>query len=280
MFRWLLGRGASARRVAQQAALIPMQTWVRTLAAHPYLTGLSHDEQAALRERTAWILASKAFSSTHDLVLTDDILVSIAVQAALPILQLNPKFYEGWSEIIVYPGGFLIPRQETGDDGVVHEYVQAASGEAWDGGPVIISWEDARAGSEASNVVIHEFAHKLDLTDGVADGVPLLTDHPQLSAKQWHQILEVSFERFNSALERIERAIPHDVDPESPAADPWFDQLPLDPYAATDPAEFFAVSAEAFFVRPQPLAAALPDWFNLLRGYFRQNPLDRLHALR
>lgn len=276
MFKWLLGRGASARRVTQEAARISPELWNRTLAAHPYLRGLSTADLEDLRYRTAWVLASKTFSSTHGLVLTDDILLSIAVQAALPILRLSPTLYEGWTEIIVYPGGFLIPRQEVSEDGVVHEYLQEAAGEAWDGGPVIVSWEDARVGGTEGNVVIHEFAHKLDLTNGVADGMPMLVGHPYLRNNQWHDVLQATFDAFTQRLEHLEASIPPHIDPESSDADPWYEHLPLDPYAATDVAEFFAVSSEALFVDPYPLAAAYPAWYELLAAYYGQDPRERL----
>lgn len=276
MFRWLSGRGATRRQVERRLALISDADWQLALGRHSFLAGLSAREEAALRQRTAWLLASKTFSAARGMVLTDDIMLSIGIQAALPILELDPVLYEGWTEIVLYPGGFVIPRNDVDDSGVVHEYMQEASGEAWEGGPVILSWEDARPDMpDKANVVIHEFAHKLDLHAGDADGMPSLTAHPQLSARHWQAVLHDSFDRFNAALTAIEDAIPHHVDPESEAAAPWFDQLPLDPYAATDTAEFFAVSTESFFVHPVPLAQGLPDWYALLAQYFRQDPLAR-----
>ena len=278
MFRWLTGRGATPRSVKRAAQRIDQELWEQTVAAHAFLAKLDEDELEALHQRTAWLLASKSFNGAHGLVLDDTIMLSIAVQAALPILALDPALYEGWHEIIVYPGGFLIPRTDVDEAGVVHEYAQEAAGEAWDGGPVILSWEDAHgAGPQGgANVVIHEFAHKLDLHGGVADGMPNLSGHAGLSARYWRRTLEDAFDRYTRALDAVERAIPGNVDPESPEADAWYGALPLDPYAATDHAEFFAVSAEAFFVDPQPLAQALPAWYALLAGYFRQDPLQRL----
>lgn len=281
MFRWITGRGATPRQVEREYARISTGLWQRTMAAHRFLTGLSEPEEKALRQRTAWLLASKSFTGAHDLEITDDIMMSIAVQAALPILALDPELYDGWHEIIVYPGGFVIPRMEMDESGVVHEYLQEASGEAWDGGPVILSWEDAgpSAGS-MDNVVIHEFAHKLDLHTGDADGVPSLAGRPELSPRRWRGVLGQAFARFCDALDAVEAAIPPDVDPESDAASAWYGTLPLDPYAATDPAEFFAVSSEAFFVDPGALAEALPDWYGLLATYYRQDPLRRLKPPR
>lgn len=277
MFRWLAGRGASRRRVAQELSLISSQAWRHAVAHLPFLAGLSRQQDEALRKRVAWLLASKNFSGAQGLEITDDIRLAIAIQAALPIMELDPVLYEGWIEIVVYPGGFLIPRSEVHEGGVVAEYMLAASGEAWDGGPVILSWEDSQPGKpQTMNVVIHEFAHKLDLYGGVADGMPSLHAHPDIRPSKWMRVLDAAFDNFNNSLHTIEREIPRHIDPESDAAAPWYDRLPLDPYAATDTAEFFAVSSEGFFVNPAPLARALPDWYGLLAQYYRQNPLQRL----
>ncbi len=277
MFRWLAGRGASRRRIERELAQVSEHDWQLMLATLPFLAGLSPEQEHALRQRVAWVLASKSFSGAHGFDVVEHVCLSIAAQAALPILELDPAVYEGWTEIIVYPGGFLIPRSEVDESGVVHEYLMEASGEAWDGGPVILSWADSAGGpSQGANVVIHEFAHKLDLYGGEADGMPSLHAHGGLSPLHWRRVLDKSFERFSQAVIDVEAAIPHNVDPESAAADPWYDTLPLDPYAATDEAEFFAVSSEAFFVNPQPLARQLPEWYGLLASYYRQDPLARL----
>jgi Mlc titration factor MtfA (ptsG expression regulator) len=277
MFRWLAGRGATRRQIARELAHISAKRWCTALQRYPFLRGLSHRENEALRQRTAWLLASKNFSGARGFPITDEIMLSIAIQAALPIIELDPVLYEGWTEIVVYPGGFLIPRADIDESGVVHEYVQEASGEAWEGGPLILSWEDSReASASPENVVIHEFAHKLDLYAGGADGMPSLHAHPDLRPARWQKVLHDSFERFNEALAIVEAAIPKHMDPESDEAAIWYDSLPLNAYAATDKAEFFAVSSESFFVGPRPLAAALPEWYELLKQYYRQDPLRRL----
>ncbi|HUH41052.1 MAG TPA: M90 family metallopeptidase [Castellaniella sp.] len=279
MFRWLAGKGASRRKLARTLAQVAPEQWNHAIAAHAFLGCLSPREDQALRERAAWILASKSFHGAHDFPIDDDIMLSIAMQAALPILELSPVLYEGWTDIVLYPGGFLIPRVEIDEDGIVHEYLQESSGEAWDGGPVILSWEDADPRLDPDgNVVIHEFAHKLDQQSGDADGMPGLHAHADLHPRRWRRVLDESFETFGRALTKVENAIPRHIDPESAEASPWYDTLPLDPYAATDPAEFFAVSSEAFFVDPAPVARALPDWYALLARYYRQNPLQRLYA--
>ena len=278
MLRWLLGKGARPARVKQELAAIEPALWQAALASHPFLWGLTPEQETSLRQRVAWLLASKGFSGAHGLPVTDEMMLSIAVQAALPILKLDPRVYEGWTEIIVYPGGFLVPRSEMDESGVVHEYVEEAAGEAWEGGPVILSWEDSGPGMRTDiNVVIHEFAHKLDLYQGEADGIPWLGQHrPLITPQSWQRLLDAHYKDFCRRLEAVEAAIPPDVDPESDQAEPWYASLPLDPYAATDPAEFFAVSSETFFVNPAPLADGYPEWYALLARYYRQDPLSRL----
>ena len=288
MLRWLRGGGASRGAVAEMQSRIPAELWAAVLAAHPFLAALAPDESEALRQRCAWLLASKTINGARGLEPTDFMRLAIAAQACLPILHLSPALYEGWDEIIVYPGGFAIPRRRQDADGVVHEYVEEAAGEAWDGGPVVLSWDDLPGpdgsapgqAAHAFNAVIHEFAHKLDLQSGDADGMPWLGDHPGLRPRVWRQVLEASLDAFCAALDAVEAAIPPDVDPETADADPWYGQLPLDPYAATDEAEFFAVSSESFFVDPAPLAEALPDWYGLLAAYYRQDTLARLDGAR
>lgn len=278
MFRWLKGRGARAAQVDEVRARVPTELWEQVLDAFPFLYPLTEAQQASLLDRAAWVLASKTMNGAGGLELTDFMRLCIATQAALPILELPPELYEGWDEIIVYPGGFSIPRQREDEDGVVHEYEEDAAGEAWDGGPVLISWEDARLAAGGYNVVIHEFAHKLDLLTGAADGIPSLAGRRDIDGRAWRRVLEDSLEKFTQALEAVEAAIPPDVDPEGPDAEEWYGRLPLDPYAATDEAEFFAVSSESFFADPAPLADAMPDWYALLRAYYRQDPLARLEA--
>src|SRR5690606_20393330 len=201
MLRWLKGRGAAASAVAQMQARIAPELWDDVLRAYPFLEVLDAEESERLRARAAWLLASKTMNGARGLVLSDFMRLSIAAQAALPILNLSPTLYEGWEEIIVYPEGFTIPRVHQDEAGVVHEYDEAAAGEAWEGGPVILSWADTLPGDTAFNVIIHEFAHKLDLFSGDADGIPDLRAHPGLAPRRWHGILHTSLDQFTAALE-------------------------------------------------------------------------------
>ena len=119
-------------------------------------------------------------------------------------------------------------------------------------------------------MVVHEFIHKLDMLDGQADGIPPL---PQALRDAWENTLDAAYDAFCDQLDAVERAIPRHIDPESEAADAWYRSLVLDPYAATDPGEFFAVSGELFFFDPAALQQAFPAWYALLSRFFRQDPL-------
>lgn len=270
MLKTLLDRLRPAARVR-----IDDELWQDTLDSLPFLSRLDGAERQRLRELAQQFLADKEMATAGDLLLTAQMQASIAAQACLPVLELGLGAYRGWTSIVVYPDEFLVPRQVTDESGVVHEYVDQIAGEAWDGGPLLLSWADAQLGKPGYNVVIHEFTHKLDMANGDADGLPPFDRrlHPRLSATRWRQVLDDAFERLNAELDLIEAEIPPDVDPESPAADAYFARLPLDAYAATDPGEFFAVSSEAFFVAPAPLRDAFPEWYGLLAEFFLQDPL-------
>jgi len=276
MLKSLLGRFTRANTVA-----IPDDLWRAAMAALPCAADLTTGEAARLRDLAGQLLAEKEMSTAGGLELTADMQVNIAVQACLPILNLGLEWYRGWSSIVVYPGEFLVPRSVADEDGVVHEYVEPITGEAWEGGPLLLSWEDAQRSStdtgSAYSVVIHEFVHKIDLLDGAADGVPPLSRelHAGLDSRGWIEVLDDTFERFLSELDLIESELPDGVDPDSAEADPYYAHLPFDPYAAHDEAEFFAVTSEAFFVEPEGLQRAFPDWYALLAAFFLQDPVAR-----
>jgi hypothetical protein len=259
------------------AAAVPIddELWAGTLDSMPFLARLDVAGRQRLRELARQFLAEKEFAAAGELQLTAQMQVSIAAQACLPVLGFGLGAYRGWKSIVVYPDEFLVPRRITDEDGVVHEYVDQIAGEAWDGGPLLLSWADAQPGRPDYNVVIHEFTHKLDMANGDADGLPPFDRrlHPRLSPGRWRRVLEDAFERLNAELDLIEAEIPPDMDPESAEADAYYARLPLDAYAATDPGEFFAVSSEAFFVAPARLRDAFPEWYGLLAEFFLQDPL-------
>jgi Mlc titration factor MtfA (ptsG expression regulator) len=244
--------------VARRA--IPDDLWKRTLVRYPFLRRRDPADAAELRRLTSLFLDRKEFSAAGGLKLTDAIVVAIAAQAVLPVLRLGLARYDGFVGIVVHPDQVVARREVADDDGVVHEYDEVLAGEAMEGGPVMLSWRDVRAagrleGAGGYNVVIHEFAHVLDMADGESDGVPLLP--PELPRGQWLAVLEPAYEEFARVVEAA-----GDEDPGTA----------LDPYAAQGPDEFFAVASESFFVEPAALRGAHPALFELLARFYRQDP--------
>lgn len=235
--------------------------WQRARKRLPFLAGLSAAEERRLREMAVIFLAEKEFTPVRGVVLADADRVEIALQACLLVLELGLSAYDGWVGIVVHPSDFRVRRARTDEAGVVHEWDDELAGESWPGGPVVLSWEALEdSGSVAeggANVVIHEFAHKLDMMDGEADGVPPLAS--RAAREQWVEAFDAEFERFREAVEAGRETL-------------------LDPYAAEDEAEFFAVASEAFFETPNALRAEFPRLYELFRGFYRQDPAARLRA--
>ena len=247
LINWLRGK--------QETTHIPEELWQQALASLPFLERLNVDEIARLKQLCEAFLAEKEFSSAGGLELTDAICVSIAVQGCLPILNLGLSCYRGWVGIVVYPGEFVIPRVIEDEFGVVHEFDDIASGEAWEGGPVLISWDDAQMAGSGYNVVIHEFAHKLDMLNGDADGLPPLPSG--LTAQRWEETLLAAYEDFCQRVDEAEQR---------------GEETRLDPYAAENPAEFFAVMSETFFEMPELLKEEYPELYALFCRFYRKAP--------
>jgi Mlc titration factor MtfA (ptsG expression regulator) len=268
-FGWL------RRRLAGRTPQIPAPLWQSCMARLPFLHRLTPQEQLRLQQLCEHFLDKKPVIGAADLEISDEMAVLIAMQACLPVLNLTLDLYDDMSGVIVYPGGFIVPRHEIDDAGVVHEWCEPLSGEAIDaGGAVVLSWEDAGIAASAAggcNVVIHEFAHKLDMVRGGANGCPpfLAGYHDGLDSRRWQRCFGAAFDDFRQRVDDVERHMPDEQDGDEEA---WLANLPLDPYAATDPAEFFAVASETFFLEPHRLATHYPEIHALLAGYFRQDP--------
>ena len=247
--------------------------WRRATSSWLFMRGVSADESGRLREISERFLRDKRFAGTHELEVTEEMQVAIAAQACILVLELGEKWYEGWSDIIVYPAQFAPEREYTDEAGVVHVTREAMAGEAWLGGPVILSYEDvAMAADEQArvagyNVVIHEFAHKLDMRSGDPNGFPPL--HKGMSASLWRKAFSAAYDDFCSRVDAAQ-ALPRR------RVQAALDALPMDPYAAENPGEFFAVSSEAFFETPELLAPAYPAVYEQLRLFYRQDPQARL----
>ena len=250
LFNWLRSEPA--------VAVLPEELWDTTIAGLPFLSSLNDEEQQALRRLSEAFLAEKEFTTAGGLELTDAMAISITAQGCLLILKLGLDYYRGWVGIVVYPDEFVIPRSIEDEFGVVHEYDDVASGEAWAGGPLLISWRDAQMAGSGYNVVIHEFAHKLDMLNGEADGIPPLP--AEISRNDWETTLLAAFDDFCARVDEAEALGQETL---------------LDPYAAENPGEFFAVMSEAFFETPQILREEYPALYLQLVAFYQQDPEKR-----
>jgi Mlc titration factor MtfA (ptsG expression regulator) len=238
--RWL---ALSGKRIP----VVPEELWARVEARLPFLAWLPVDAHSRLRTLSKDFLTEKEFYGAHGLSLDDEIMLTIAMQACLPILNHRGlAAYRGWLGIVVYPGGFIVPQQIMDEAGVVHEYEDILLGEAREDGPVLLAWFDDGPPSGV-NIVIHEFVHKLDMAGGDADGCPALP--PGMSRTQWAEIFAAAYKRLckleDAGIETI-----------------------LDPYATTDPGEFFAVASEAFFESPMSLRADFSAVYEQLTAFY------------
>jgi len=254
---WNTVQGWREKRTLAQRA-IPDALWADTRMRYPFLAELDDDDAGRLRTLATLFLARKQFHGTHGLEVSDAMAVAIAAQACLPILNLGLDWYDGFVGIVVHPDEMVAQREVMDEDGVVHEYEEVLAGEALEGGPVTLSWRDVEDAAESAdwgyNVVIHEFAHVIDMRDGEADGIPPLPGREAHLA--WRRVLDASYERFCDEVDRGEETL-------------------IDPYGAEAPGEFFAVACETFFVSAPDLLEWDPQLYALLRGFFAQDPAAR-----
>jgi Mlc titration factor MtfA (ptsG expression regulator) len=252
----MLGRLANLLGAHGATYSLDEPAWREVIGA-PVFDGLDEDQRDRLRDVARDILRARQFSGAAGQEVGDYEATQIAAFAALPVLELGAQAYGDWLEIVVYPGEFLYEGHETDPDGVVHHIRHARSGEAMAGGPMVLSWQDvlASGGGEGYNVVIHEFAHKLDMANGAVDGLPPL--HSGMSVAAWA-------EAFNAAYRDMCRRADAGEEPA------------IDPYAAESPAECFAVFTEYFFEMPDVLAEDYPAVYEQMRLYYKQDPLRRI----
>ena len=245
----MFGLFKNRRRARLRATPLP-ESWRAILAANvPLYARLSAAAQRELEGHIQVLLAEKSFEGCGGLVLTDDIRVTIAAHAALLLLGREPHYYPGLYSILVYPASYRAPVTEHGEGGIVSESEEERLGEAWHRGVVVLAWDAARGGArdlrDGDNVILHEFAHQLDMEDGAADGVPYLPARSDYAA--WGRAMRPEYERL--------RERPH--------------ESVLDDYGAQDPAEFFAVATEAFFERPRQLRERHPGLYAELSRFYR-----------
>jgi len=233
--------------------------WDKAWRRLPLLGGLSEDERRRLRELTVLFLHEKSLEGARGVGLDEERRLLIGLQACLPILNLGLDWYRGWISVIVYPDDFVPIHDWVDEAGVEHTSRVPLAGESWHRGPVVLAWPDVEEGGilDGHNLIIHEFAHKLDILDEGANGHPPL--HRDMDPKAWTDTFQHAFSALRHRLERGKPSL-------------------LDPYAAEEPAEFFAVVSEVFFETPNRLREDQPELYRQLRAFYRQDPAARIDA--
>lgn len=258
MFNWLRKR----KREKLMQADFP-SAWEEIISSNvASFRMLNNTEQDHLKNLIKVFIAEKYWEGAGGLELSDEIRVTISAQACLLILNVPHNYYENVKTIIVYPSTVIPPPRKLGSFEVARAPVnieQPILGQAFLRGPVIIIWDAALRGSRhpelGHNVIYHEFAHKLDMLDGAADGTPPLQDRKEY--QEWANVCSREFQRLRNYTQR---------------GMPSF----LDAYGATNEAEFFAVATEQFFDKPNLLIKQSPDLYRVLQEYYRQDPAERL----
>lgn len=253
LLKWLKRR--RRRRIVAQP--FPDE-WDAILAANVFFDRqLSNQKRARLRKLIQVFVAEKNWEGCRGLEMTDEIKVTVSAQACLMVLGLDDVYFDHVLSVLVYPDSYVAHGVQTTQGGVVVEGGQVRLGEAWWRGPVILSWSDALAGGRDEtadrNLVIHEFAHQLDMMNGrTLDGTPPLESDEQL--KQWIKVLGPEYDQLVDACRRGHRGF-------------------IDCYGATNVAEFFAVLTEVFFQRPRSLRKHHSQVYDVLRKCFRLDPV-------
>lgn len=222
----------------------------------PYLATLSAADRSELEGLVRIFLAEKSFEGCGGLELDDEIKLTIAAQACLLLLHRETDIYPNVDAILVYPSAYRVPTEQH-DGLVVIQEDQARLGESWQRGLVVLAWDHVLSGAaqprDGQNVVLHEFAHQLDSEDGVMNGTPLLGARARYTS--WAHVLGDEFEDLS---QRLHAGRSSDIDP----------------YGATNPAEFFAVLTEMFFEKPRALKRRHPELYAELAAFYKQDPAE------
>jgi MtfA peptidase len=253
IFSWLRRR----RRRKLLATPFP-EAWLPWLLNLPFYQGLDEDERARLHDILRVIVAEKNWEGCGGLEITEEMKVVVAAQAALLLLGIEHDHHRRARTILIYPSTYKLDSIRQNASGIVGDSAHVA-GQAWYRGPVILSWDAVEHGAwdpkDGHNLVLHEFAHKLDMMDGYVNGTPVLQDRADY--KIWARIMTVEFRALKEAARKGRGTV-------------------MDRYGATNEAEFFSVATESFFEKSLQMEKRHPDLYGLLRDFFRQDPAERL----
>jgi Mlc titration factor MtfA (ptsG expression regulator) len=260
---WIWGPAvvAGLRRARVRRQPFP-RAWREVLRQRmPAFARLPADVQLQLKKHAQVLIAEKPFIGCAGLTITDEMRVLVAVQASLLLLNRHAGYFGNLRQILIYPGAFVVARQTADGSGLTHDTRRALAGESWQQGQVLLSWDDVLTGAadpqDGQNVVLHEFAHQLDQEAGAANGAPWLAGRERRA--RWARVMNTEFSRLREGLAGGEPGLFGD-------------------YAASEPAEFFAVATEIFFERPLELAQVHPALYFELQQYYRADPLHWLES--
>jgi MtfA peptidase len=236
----------------------PIETalWAEARVALPWVAALDDARAQRLATLVARFLHEKTITPVAGLALGPREHVMLAALCCLPLLEVGERGLRGWSQLIVYPDAFRVNRSHVDAAGVMHEWEDELIGEAWDAGPVILSWADVEADCQDPRagfcVAAHEIAHKLDALDGILDGTPPL---PSAWEREWARDFQAAYEAIGAQVDRGGKTR-------------------IDGYAAEAPEEFFAVATEYHFSDPATLREAMPAVADHLRRYYGPSPFE------
>lgn len=255
LFDWLFRPSRQEARKELIAQPFP-DAWLPFLQRMPFYRVLDERGQQRIRDDLRVLIAEKDWEGCGGLQISEEIQVVIAAQASLLLLNIEHEYYKYVESILVYPSAYkTAPSRDA--TGVVREG-QANLGEAWRRGPIVLSWDATMHGAhdpkDGHNLVLHEFAHKLDMLDGLADGTPPLENSDQLG--KWVKVMSKEFQTLRDAAQKGRATV-------------------MDTYGATNPAEFFAVATECFFEKSRKLKQRHPSIYSCLKDYYHQDPAVR-----
>ncbi len=250
-------RRARRRALRRRLMTEPLpEEWERILKQNvPLYSRLPDAVQRQLRGLINIFLYEKRFEGCGGLEITDEVRVTVAAQACILLLNRKTDFYPRLSSILVYPGAYVAKEVWRTPAGFEVEEESVRLGESWDSGTVVLAWDNVKHGAgdwkDGHNVVLHEFAHRLDQQDGTADGAPILEQRSRYVS--WARTLSREFEQLQKRAKRGRKTV-------------------MDEYGATDPAEFFAVATETFFEKSRQMKKKHPELYSELRSYYKLDP--------
>ena len=223
----------------------------------PIYSMLPQELQLKLHDKIGQFVATTYFEGCADLELTDEMILTVAAQACILVLNQEDPPYPNLKTVLLYPTTFQSVVRERDAMGVVTEREIRRLGESWSNGTVILAWDSVQHGArnirDGHNVTMHEFAHQLDQEDGNTDGVPLMDTHE--AYRTWGSVLGDGYAQLVEKAERRKKSV-------------------LDKYGTTNLAEYFAVATEAFFEKPRQMQRKRADLYQELVDYYQLDPAE------